>query len=62
MISLCRKYRYPSTVKVNMGFKLIGILLFDTWDSLIGARHGRFTTVLEYVGVSDVSYCKGHGL
>jgi hypothetical protein len=57
MISLCRKYRYPTTVKVNIGFKVNGSLLYVSWDSLIGARHGGFTTVLDYAGVPGVSSC-----
>jgi hypothetical protein len=34
MISLCRKYRYPSTLNVNIWFNDNGIRLFVTWDSL----------------------------
>jgi hypothetical protein len=57
MISLCRTYRYPTTVNMNIGFKVNGILVFDAWESLIGPRHGRFTTVPDYTGVSGASYC-----
>jgi hypothetical protein len=57
MISLCRTYRYPTTVNVNIGFKVNGDLVFATWESLFGPPHGRFTTVPDYAGVSGVSYC-----
>jgi hypothetical protein len=60
MISLCRKYRYPTIVKVSIGLKGIGILLFVARDWLIGFRRGHFTNVLEYARESGVSFYQGH--
>jgi hypothetical protein len=46
-------------VKVSIGLKGIGIVLFVARDWLIGVRRGHFTNVLEYARESGVSFAKG---